>query len=103
MQIAVPEKLENTNIVVYGKSQGYLGLPVRHACVIDETNGQPTMSITTAWLPTPEELAALNAGAVILVEQLHMTRPYPMVLSVGEPAEAVEVPEGLEIPRIPGL
>lgn len=53
-------RIEGTTRVL-GKSQGYLGLPIR-----DEiTNGCPMM--TSAWLPTPNELAALIAGAAVHV------------------------------------
>lgn len=42
-----------------GKSQGYRGLPIK-----DEVHdGTPYM--TSAWEPTPQELAALNAGGKV--------------------------------------
>lgn len=45
-----------------GKSQGYFGLPVKDIILPD---GTPMMQ--TAWTPTPDELAALQAGANIIV------------------------------------
>jgi hypothetical protein len=39
-------------------------------------------SLTSAWLPSPRELAALNAGAPILLEVLALQHP-PVMLSVG--------------------
>jgi hypothetical protein len=63
---------------VLGKSQGYLGLPVR-----DEMFGEdPCM--TSAWLPTPAELEALNNGAAVHVKLLGTQHP-PILVEVGEP------------------
>lgn len=61
---------------ICGQAQGYLGLPIRDE-VID---GTPVM--ISAWEPTPEELAALNAGAKV---QIHIagTVPAPMQVHVG--------------------
>ncbi len=39
--------------------------------------------MVTAWLPTPEELAALNAGAAVHVRILGSDHP-PLMLSVGD-------------------
>jgi len=64
---------------VHGKSQGYKGLPVRHE---KTTDGTPIM--VTAWIPTPDELAALAAGASIHVHILGSVPP-PMKVTVGEP------------------
>jgi hypothetical protein len=70
-------RIENATRVL-GKSQGYLGLPVR-----DEYVDQiPCM--TTAWLPTPKELEALNAGAAVHVKLLGIVHP-PILVEVGEP------------------
>lgn len=54
---------------VLGKSQGYIGLPVRDE-VID---GQHQM--TTAWEPTPSELEALNNGSSVHVTILGNSHP----------------------------
>lgn len=64
--------------VVIGQSQGYLGLPVLIGFTED---GVPTM--TTAWEPTPAELAALNAGATVRVQLLGIAHP-PIIVIVGE-------------------
>lgn len=45
---------------IVGKSQGYLGLAIRDEAICCTVNGPQTPSMTTAWMPTPEELAALN-------------------------------------------
>lgn len=66
-----------------GKSQGYLGLPLRDE-VID---GIPTM--TSSWQPTPAELQRLLAGAPIYVTLLGQAHP-PIMLNVGQMPEAAE-------------
>lgn len=68
---------------VLGKSQGYLGLPVRDQIDHDAATGLNTPSMTTAWTPTPDELAALNAGASVYVSLLGTAHP-PIYVSVGE-------------------
>lgn len=71
---------------VLGKSQGYMGLPIRDAIleftIGDEISKQPTM--TSAWTPTPKELEALNAGANIEVTILGTGHP-PLLVAVGKP------------------
>lgn len=59
-----------------GKSQGYLGLPLR-----DELfDGVPSM--LSSWQPTPAELAALIAGAPIYVRLLGSAHP-PILVTIG--------------------
>lgn len=65
-----------------GKSQGYLGLPIRDQTVDCPVNGPGTPEMVTAWLPTPDELAAINAGAAIHVRILGCRHP-PIMLEVG--------------------
>lgn len=67
---------------VIGKSQGYLGLPLRDA----EVDGVPTM--TSSWQPTPTELAQLAAGAPIYVTLLGQAHP-PIIVSIGPVPEVV--------------
>ena len=67
---------------VIGKSQGYLGLPVRDGTVNCTVGGEGTPTMTTAWHPTPAELAALNAGAAVHVTLLGQSHP-PIILGVG--------------------
>ena len=73
---------------VIGKSQGYLGLPLRDERINCTVNGEGTPAMVTAWLPTPEELAALNAGAAVHVRILGTQHP-PIMLTVGKPPEPV--------------
>lgn len=71
---------------VLGKSQGYLGLPVRDELINEAVNGEGTPAMTTAWLPTPKELEALNAGAAVHVRILGTAHP-PIMVEVGEVPE----------------
>ena len=70
---------------VLGKSQGFLGLPVRDVVYPD---GTPAMQ--TAWTPTPDEIQRLINGANIMVELLGKVQDIdgrshpPIKLSVGE-------------------
>ena len=72
---------------VLGKSQGYLGLPIRDELINCSVNGEATPSMVTAWFPTPKELAALNAGAPVHVRILGVVHP-PILVEVGEAPEA---------------
>lgn len=65
---------------VLGKRQGYRGLPVRDE-KFDSVNG-PTASMVTAWSPTPDELARINAGARIYLRIIGNRHP-PVMLEVG--------------------
>ena len=83
---------------VLGKSQGYYGLPVRdeaknlgdlphmlHSVGFNVVDGDcPTM--TTAWHPSPDELARLAAGASIQVSLVGVAHP-PIMVSVGDTPE----------------
>lgn len=65
-----------------GKAQGFLGLPVRDV-MVDGT----TPAMQTVWMPTPDELAALNNGAPIMVTLWGTGHP-PIKLGIGD------LPEG---------
>lgn len=71
---------------VLGKSQGYLGLPIRDEAVNCTVGGEGTPSMVTAWLPTPKELDALNAGAPVHVRIIGSAHP-PIMVEVGEVPE----------------
>lgn len=64
---------------VIGRSQGYNGLPLRDEVINDSVNGDGTPCMVTAWEPTPDELARLNAGASILLRVLGTAHPPVMV------------------------
>jgi hypothetical protein len=71
---------------VLGKSQGYLGLPLRDETISCSVNGPETPSMITAWHPTPKELEALNAGAPVHVRIIGVAHP-PLMVEVGEVPE----------------
>lgn len=71
---------------VIGQSQGYLGLPLRDIIIDDTVNGPGTPAMETAWLPTPAEIAAINAGAPIILRVLGAGHP-PVMLYTGEVPE----------------
>lgn len=68
---------------IIGKSQGYLGLPIRDITTECTVNGAETPAMETAWLPTPAEIAAINAGAPIILRILGTGHP-PVMIYVGE-------------------
>lgn len=74
---------------VLGMSQGYLGLPLRDELINCAVDGEGTPSMVTAWEPTPNELALLNAGAHILLRVIGTAHP-PVMISVGS---APQMPE----------
>lgn len=79
---------------IVGKSQGYLGLPIRDELINCSVNGQQTPCMVTAWKPTPAELAALIAGASVHVRILGKVPP-PMNVEVG-PAPEMLIVERVE-------
>lgn len=68
---------------VLGKSQGYMGLPIRDERVNCSVSGTDMPCMVTAWLPTPKELEALNAGAAVHVRIIGSAHP-PIIVEVGE-------------------
>lgn len=68
---------------VLGKSQGYAGLPLRDELIHCSVGGEQTPCMVTAWLPTPKELEALNAGAPVQVRIIGTGHP-PIMVEVGE-------------------
>lgn len=69
---------------VIGKSQGYLGLPLRDEVRNTAIDGPDTPCMVTAWEPTPEELVRLNQGANVYLTVLGTMHP-PVLVEVGEP------------------
>ena len=68
---------------VLGKSQGYLGLPVRDELIEERVNGPSTPAMVTAWIPTPDEIERLVNGASVHVSIIGTTHP-PIMVDVGE-------------------
>lgn len=68
---------------VLGKSQGYLGLPLRDVTINSTVTGEGTPAMETAWLPTPGEIEAIAAGAPIILRVIGTAHP-PVMMSVGD-------------------
>jgi hypothetical protein len=68
---------------VIGKAQGYYGLPIRDIVINDTVTGPETPAMETAWFPSPDELAAMNAGAPIVLRVCGNGHP-PVMLYTGE-------------------
>lgn len=73
---------------VLGKSQGYLGLPLRDIIVNCSVGGPNTAAMETAWFPTPDELAAINAGAPIILRIIGNGHPPVMLYTGDTPGDA---------------
>ena len=75
---------------VIGESQGYRGLPLRDDLIHCSVNGSNIPSMTSAWYPTPEEIAAIAAGAPVHLRILGVQHP-PVMVSVGaQPSDPTE-------------
>lgn len=70
---------------VIGKSQGYLGLPIRDEKIACTVNGDSTPCMTTAWEPTPDEIAAIVAGGTVYLRIIGTGHP-PVMLWAEAPA-----------------
>lgn len=53
-----------------GAGQGYIGVDVRMVAVDCPVNGPGTPAVEMALMPTPAELAALNEGKPLILQQL---------------------------------
>lgn len=69
---------------ILGKSQGYIGLPIRDERINCSVGGLDTPAMTTAWIPTPKEIADIVAGAPVHVRILGHAHP-PIMVEVGIP------------------
>ena len=72
-----------------GKSQGFMGLPVRDEAITME-DGTPAFLLHTAWESTPEEIEMISKGAKIIVSIMHFNptpAPHPMIVNVGKIGE----------------
>lgn len=72
---------------ILGKSQGYLGLPLRDVRINCTVGGEGTPAMETAWFPTPKEIEAINAGAPVILRIIGTAHP-PVMVDVGDPPEA---------------
>lgn len=75
---------------VLGKSQGYLGLPLRDVVINSTVDGPETPAMETAWLPTPDEIERINAGAAVILRVLGVAHPPVMVEVASLPSPTPE-------------
>lgn len=68
---------------VLGQAQGYLGLSIRDEVLNDSVTGPTTPGMRSAWEPTPDELARLNAGAKVILTVVGTAHP-PVTIEVGD-------------------
>jgi hypothetical protein len=68
----------NNHTRVVGKSQGYIGLPLRDELTAD---GIPVM--LSCWFPSPAELQDIIDGAPILLMVMGTQHP-PVIVGTGE-------------------
>lgn len=71
-----------------GTTQNYRGMPVRDVVLNSALDGLDTPAMETAWLPTPAEIAAINAGAPVILRILGTVHP-PVAVEVGKVPELV--------------
>lgn len=71
---------------VIGRSQGYHGLPLRDIRINDSVTGPETPAMESAWFPSVDEIAALLAGAPLILRVCGSGHP-PVMLYVGEVPE----------------
>jgi hypothetical protein len=57
-----------------------------------DNHGEAWVMMTSAWIPTPEELAALNAGAAVILSIAGTTQP-PVILTVSQPPPPIILTE----------
>lgn len=68
---------------VLGKSQGYIGLPIRDEVRNTTVDGEQTPVMVTAWEPTPDEIDRINCGAPVQLCVVGTGHP-PVMLEVGK-------------------
>jgi hypothetical protein len=64
---------------VVGRSQGYIGLPLRDEAIKCTVGGEDTPSMVSAWEPTPDEVAAIAAGGTVYLRVLGHAHPPVMI------------------------
>jgi len=79
---------------VLGASQGYRPLPVRDGLFVDEAGSASVPCMTTHWRPSAEELAALAAGAPVVINILGTSHP-PILVETGSGPQSPAAKEDL--------
>lgn len=66
---------------VLGKTQGYLGLPIRDITINEVVLGAGSAAMQSAWEPTTGEMRLLKEGASIILTVMGTTHP-PVMMTV---------------------
>lgn len=82
MQSVPPPGKPADEIVCIGENQGYLGLYVHHGIYFDHAQERQTTQLTTAYLPTPEQIARVVAGEPIVISLINVRRHPPIMVGV---------------------
>lgn len=81
-------RIQGTTRVI-GKSQGYIGLPLRDIALKDPTDGKITPAMESAWLLAPDEMQALIDGRPLILRVLGTGHP-PVNMYVDRSNDLVE-------------
>jgi hypothetical protein len=84
MQSVPPPGFDPAHILCIGESQGYRGLYVHFGITFDHGRERQTTQLTTAFLPTPEQLAALNEGKPLIISLINVTQHPPIMVDVSD-------------------
>lgn len=79
----IPGRISDATRVL-GKSQGYRALPVRDGLVGSAPDGHNVPCMISAWLPMPDEIARIAAGAPVILKILGGPDHPPVAVEVGE-------------------
>lgn len=90
----IPARIEGANVCFKrpeGSTADQCGdLYVRREVIGVGNAREPWMHMTSAWTPTPAEIARINAGASVHLSIAGTAQP-PVMLTVGEPPESLPV------------
>lgn len=81
-------RIKNATRVI-GKSQGYMGLPLRDELINCAVSGQDTPVMVTAWYPSMDELQALIDGAPIHLTVIGTVHP-PVMMKTGDAPDRID-------------
>jgi hypothetical protein len=84
MESVPPPGKPSNEIACIGESQGYRGLYVHFGLTFDHASEKQTTQLTTAYMPSPDELARLNAGKPIEISIINVRQHPPIRVSVPE-------------------
>lgn len=82
MKSVPPPGRDPTNIACIGESQGYTGLHVHFGHTFDHARERQAPQLTTAYLPSPQEIAAIVAGEPIVISLINVRQHPPIMVSV---------------------